>query len=516
MNSWVENLNPGTLVFRADASAEIGTGHVMRCLALAQAWRDAGGRAIFALRHSTDSIRQKLESEGFACRVLSPSPQEDAVLTTTAAAEQGANWVVLDGYAFSNEYKMTLRAAGLKLLCIDDNGENYAFADIILNSNLHAQRATYRDIAPDVRLLLGPKFALLRRDFREWKGQKQFSHSCRRVLVAMGGSDPHNLTELALRSLRLANVPDLEIRVAAGQSNPQLSRLRAYCKAHDIELHGDASMPELIAWADFAVAAAGSTCLEFCFFGLPAIVIDAAANQLAVARELHRRGLAIHIPLSQANENKIANEIQLLAEKPEFREPMSRASEGLVDGRGAERVVNAIVAGSLSLRPAAASDARLFWKWANEPVVRQASFNSAAVGWEEHKHWFQRRRADEGSQLFIFEDTAGRVVATVRFEAENAATSKISVTIGPEHRGLGLAPQIIKNAVSEVLRRTRLQKIEALIKPENTASLRAFRAAGFSFAGTTEVNGCEAAVYLIRRSEVKGTIAEAAEEVRCG
>lgn len=501
---------------RADASVEIGTGHVMRCLALAQAWQDAGGSAIFVLQHSTPAILRKLSSEGFKTLVISPGAHQDAIVTAKAATEHRAEWVVLDGYHFDNAYRSVLKTAGLKLLCIDDNGENCAFAEVILNSNVYAQRAAYGHALPQSHLLLGARFAMLRREFRPREEHKQSHRSGQRVLITMGGSDPQGLTEMTLQAIKRGADSDLEIRVATTSSNPRVAALTAYCRTHNTPIFVDGDMPELMRWADLAIAAAGTTCLELCFFGLPAIVIDAAPNQLPTARELDRRGLALHVPLSEATENRIAEKVRLLAGNPDIRERMSRAAEGLVDGRGAERVTAVIIAGSLTMRRAAGSDAHLFWEWTNDNVVRGASFKSAPVSWKEHEHWFTTRLDDPGSHLFVFEHRDHGVAAIVRFEAENSDLSKISITIGRESRGLGLAPHIIQRAVSAVFEHTQIREVRALIKPENSASLHAFRGAGFSFAGTTRVRGIEASVYKVHRTEIEDFCADAAEEVGCG
>jgi RimJ/RimL family protein N-acetyltransferase len=311
-------------------------------------------------------------------------------------------------------------------------------------------------------------------------------------------------------------VPDLEVRVAASSSNPRIAELIGYCTRHNFALSVDCSMPELMCWADLAVAAAGTTCLELCFCGLPAIVIDAAPNQLATARELQRLGVAVHVPLSQATDSQIAEKIRMLLGNHETLERMSRASKGLVDGRGAERVVAAIIAFSLKMRPADASDAQLLWEWTNDPAVRQASFKSTPVSWKEHEHWFAARLKDRESSLFVFDNPARGAAAAVRFEAEHPDVSKISITIAREYRGLGLAPHVIQRAVSAIFEQKSAHEIRAFVKPENTASSSAFQRAGFSFAGTTRVHECEALIYVLHRSDAQWLPSDAAEEVECG
>ncbi len=193
------------LVLRTDASVAIGTGHVMRCLALAQAWGDAGGRAIFAMAQATPAVEQRLRNEGFeVARVEAQvGSVADAEETASLADAQGASWVVVDGYEFGAEYQANLKGRSMKVLFIDDNGHAAHYsADLVLNQNLHANEELYRSRELSTRLLLGPRFALLRREFTAWRGWRRVVPVvARKVLVTMGGSDPDNFTRKAVDEL---------------------------------------------------------------------------------------------------------------------------------------------------------------------------------------------------------------------------------------------------------------------------------------------------------------------------
>ncbi|MGH9495154.1 MAG: PseG/SpsG family protein, partial [Candidatus Sulfotelmatobacter sp.] len=195
----------GTLLVRADASVAIGTGHVMRCLALAQAWQDAGGQAVFASAKITDALRKRLAAESCdVAAISSPGGSfEDAAQTVALARENKCDWVVVDGYAFGPQYQQVLKAAGLKTLFVDDHGHAPPYsADVVLNQNLTATRELYSDREGQTRLLLGTRYCLLRREFADWREwQREISPVCRRLLVVMGGSDPENVTARVLEVL---------------------------------------------------------------------------------------------------------------------------------------------------------------------------------------------------------------------------------------------------------------------------------------------------------------------------
>ena len=337
-------------LLRTEASVAIGSGHVMRCLALAQAFKDAGEFASFAMSQTTPAVEQRLRGEGFeimrvAAQVGSAA---DAGETATLAGRASASWVVVDGYEFGAEYQASLRSRGLKVLFIDDNGHAAHYpAEIVLNQNAHASEALYRSRGLSTRVLLGPRYALLRREFTAWREWKRgIQANAGNVLVTMGGSDPEDFTSKAVEGLRGAG-SGVRIRVLVGGSNPHaaaLERLRT-AGENSIQVIKDATdMPKQMSWADVAVAAAGSTCLEMCLMGLPALLIDLAENQTPIAKELARRGTAYYLGnLKTVTTSQIGAETRRLLKSAAERSAMSQRARELVDGQGAERVVRELL-----------------------------------------------------------------------------------------------------------------------------------------------------------------------------
>src|SRR5258708_17059192 len=353
------------LLFRTDASVAIGTGHVMRCLALAQAWCDTGGHATFAMAETTPAAEERLRSEGFevvrvAFRVGSVNDAEE---TERLAHEYSVSWVVVDGYEFGAEYQAGLKSRGLKLLFVDDNGHaGHYSADVVLNQNAHASDALYPSRDASTRLLLGPRFAMLRREFTSWRGwNREIPAVASRVLVTMGGSDPDNVTQRVVEAILSAG--EFETTVVVGGSNPHWPSLRTFanrsCGA--VQLVENASnMPELIANADVAVAGAGTTSWEMCFLGLPALLMVLADNQESVADELGKQGIMVALGrASNVSHRTIAAQLRRLAGSPKVRREMSERGRALVDGRGAERVLSALNRDSLSFRLPDAADCQL-------------------------------------------------------------------------------------------------------------------------------------------------------------
>jgi UDP-2,4-diacetamido-2,4,6-trideoxy-beta-L-altropyranose hydrolase len=335
----------GTLLMRADASVAMGTGHVMRCFALAQAWQDAGGRAVFAMAQATPAIEERLQRESMEVARIKAEPgsANDAQETITLSREKQASWAVVDGYCFGADYQAALKLAGLKVLFIDDNGHaGHYSADLVLNQNAHANEALYPSRDASTRLLLGPRFVMLRREFAEWRGWNRENPAvARRVLVTMGGSDPDNVTERVVRAI--LGKPGVSATVVVGGSNPHLPRLRELVAGAqgDVQLvENVTNMPELMANSDVAVSAAGTTSLEMCFLGLPALLIVLANNQRSAAEELSCRGPAINLGEGvEVSLRVLAERLVRMLASPEKRKTMSETGRKLVDGLGAERVV---------------------------------------------------------------------------------------------------------------------------------------------------------------------------------
>jgi len=340
----------GTLLVRADAGVRMGTGHVMRCLALAQAWQNAGGEVVFAMAESSPAIESRLRGERIQLAPIQTSPGslQDSLRMGELALYYRPDWVVVDGYQFGVRYQVSIRSTGCKVLVVDDDGAcGPVGADVVLNQNLHAREDLYPNLQKETDLLLGPKFAMLRREFGCWRGwQRAIARVGRKILVTMGGSDAENFSARVCEALRDLRCEGIEIRIVAGSSNPHVDSLREVAAKWDgaIRVEQNVSdMAEVMAWADVAISAAGSTCWEICMLGLPSVLLVLAENQRPVAQELSNMGVAIHCFSEEQTWNAtICESVRRLLLRSDDRKKMSESGRELVDGLGAERVVAAL------------------------------------------------------------------------------------------------------------------------------------------------------------------------------
>jgi UDP-2,4-diacetamido-2,4,6-trideoxy-beta-L-altropyranose hydrolase len=337
------------LVIRADANAHIGTGHLMRCLALAQGWKDSGGEVVFTTACPNDNLLGRLYGEGFTVhKIENPYPHpQDWQTTREILEEYKGGWLVIDGYHFDSSYQRLVKESGHPLLAIDDYGHaGHYYADIVLNQNLHAENLTY-SCEPYAKLLLGSKYVLLRREFLKWRGWKrEIPEVARKVLVTMGGSDPENVTLKVINAINMVDFGPLEVAVVVGPTNPHYEALERAARAsrHSIVLMRNVpDMPELMSWADVAIAAGGTTCWELAFMGLPTVLIVMAENQTLIARSLNEKRIAYNLGWREmVNYNDIVKATSTLSIDYKQRFHMSQEAQKTVDGEGVKRILNEV------------------------------------------------------------------------------------------------------------------------------------------------------------------------------
>jgi UDP-2,4-diacetamido-2,4,6-trideoxy-beta-L-altropyranose hydrolase len=491
---------PRHLIVCAESGVQVGTGHVMRCLALAQAWKRAGGAVTFLVREGLPEIEERIRMEGVALEMLpedfGPSPEA----FVRAMLGTGATLAVLDGYSFGASEQAALSGAGIRVLTLDDYGHATDYpVQWVLNQNAYAAPAMYARMNADTRLLLGPAYALLRDEFLPWAAWKRtIPDRARKILVTIGGSDPDNASAQILSSLELLDRKDLEVVLVVGSANPHWKDVQAASERCSVPVRvarAVQDMPALMAWADAAVAGAGVTSYELCYMGLPSLLLIVAENQRRTAERLSQLGAAANAGTTREfRVEAFASQLQALIESSKRREAMSLIARELVDGLGSERVRAALLDRELRLRLVRETDCRLLFEWANDPVARAASFHGAEISWEDHVCWFRERLQDPQSIIYIGENAAGEPVGLVRFQIKGVR-AVLSVNVAPEFRGQGWGRGLIAFGTRSMVRTGSVRRVDALVKPDNQASVRLFEASGYRRAGIERVADQEALLY---------------------
>lgn len=355
--------------FRTDASLHIGTGHVVRCLTLADALHERGAKSTFICRPHAGHLLDLIQQRGHAAKALAPADDaytaladpchaqwlgtdwaSDAQQTQQVLGDQVVDWLVVDHYALDRRWEQTLRPHTRRLMAIDDLADRPHDCDLLLDQNLGRQAKDYGGLlSSHPQTLIGPSYALLRPEFAQWRKhslQRRTQPQLKNLLITMGGVDQANATGQVLEALFQCELPvDLCITVVMGPTAPWLEQVQAQAAAMPRPtqvLSGVSNMAQLMAESDFCIGAAGGSAWERCCLGLPTLVLMLAANQQAGAMALQAHGAA----WLAADTDQFMKQLTALF-NPEkldaILSEMSQAAAKLTAGDGARQVLESIL-----------------------------------------------------------------------------------------------------------------------------------------------------------------------------
>lgn len=330
------------ILIRADANKEIGSGHIMRCLTLASAFIEKGEKVLFITAdHRADSV---INSRGFKSVCLDTNwkkMEAEIPKLITVINENNPVFLLVDSYYASAGYFMKLRGM-VKTVYFDDLNDSLRDVNILINYNIYATSLDYSNyIKKNTKMLLGPSFAPLRDEFRNLD-RFPIKNIVTDILISSGGSDPHNVSEKIISCI-CSKFKNIRFHVLVGSLNNRLDYLKSL-ETDNVVLHVDEkNMCNLIHQCDIAISAAGVTLYELCACGIPTITYTLADNQLLGAQEFCKQGLMIYVGDSRDKYNFIVPleiELSRLISDKNLRQGMSFRMQEVVDGDGANRIVN--------------------------------------------------------------------------------------------------------------------------------------------------------------------------------
>lgn len=350
------------LAFRTDASLTIGTGHVMRCLTLADALHAHGAQSVFLCRDHVGNLHQVIQDRGYPLLSLggvsmtSPSeasyaqwlgvePQRDADDTRCLLVDLAVDWLIIDHYGLDAAWEHSLRSTCGRIMAVDDLANRDHAVDALLDQNIGKTEADYAARVPtSCRMLLGSGYALLRPEFAALRAKslsRRDQGRLRRLLITMGGVDQHNATGAVLDALCVwAPSTNLEVKVVIGASAPwrdQIIQQARHLPFPTEVLVNVQGMGDLMCDADLAIGAAGSTAWERCCLGLPTLQLVLADNQRPIADALSLAGAAYLLERTNLTMS-LGKALDQFMQDPSHLLGMSSAAAKLVDGLGSERV----------------------------------------------------------------------------------------------------------------------------------------------------------------------------------
>lgn len=357
------------ILFRTDASTIIGLGHVMRCLTLAKKLRENGAECVFACREYEGNYFKEINKNNFHVYALPSNYNKkvnklnikikgnknpsisyqgdyDANETKLVVNQIYYDWIIVDHYALDKNWERKIKPLCKNLMVIDDLANREHDCNLLLDQNLGRVKKHYQNLVPnDCKILLGPKFALLRPEFNLLRKQSLIRRKVpklKNLIITFGGSDPKNISEKVLKML--VNVPlayDHQISIIFGPYAPWKENIKSLSKTLPINIvikENVRNMAEIMSKSDLAIGAAGSTSWERCTLGLPSIVCAFADNQTFILDELNSNGISKVFFVDDKLDN-LRKIILDLMDNPKELLKMVENSSNITDGLGSERVL---------------------------------------------------------------------------------------------------------------------------------------------------------------------------------
>jgi UDP-2,4-diacetamido-2,4,6-trideoxy-beta-L-altropyranose hydrolase len=493
------------IALRTDASQRIGTGHLRRCLSLAQALRDEGAQVRFVCRDHDEMSRIAAEDGDAvawlpAARGYEPLPgdpahadwagcgwRDDADETIAALRDLRPDWVLVDHYAFDARWHERVASAlACRIAVIDDLADRPLACALAIDQNLHPDHAEKYAacLQAPARILGGPRYALLAPRYRT-AARYRFRRCAESIGIFMGGGDPADFTSRVLLACREVAGFTGTIEFVSSSRNPNFERHRKLAQRwpQTRVLYDEPDLTGFFARHDLQIGSGGIAAWERCVLGAPTLALQIASNQLAVLPELANAGAIEWLDRDDAGEFDIGVAVNALIGSPRRRLALVRATRGLVDGMGCARVAAVLslsVEPDLGLRPATSEDEALLLSWANDPQSRRYAFHAKPITPLEHHAWFAKRIANPADCLiFIATSSAGTPAGPVRFERSKDLWT-VSYSLDAAFRGLGLSGAMLAAGIDALRAREPGARIEAWVKPDNVASLQVFRRLGFA------------------------------------
>lgn len=505
------------IAFRVDSSINMGSGHLMRCLTLANELKHRGADVIFISRaHPGNLISRLEEAFYFVSRLpasndssecisndyaawLGVTQEQDAAETLLALGDHGYDWLVVDHYGLDVNWERIVRPAVSQILVIDDLANRQHDCDVLLDQNYfgNATDTRYQNRIPThCKGLFGSRYALLQSDYATLrKVYLPRDGQINRVLVFFGASDPGDQTSKLLEVLSHSDIAHLVVDIVIGANHPNPENIvKMVAVRSRTTLHQNIpSLAGLMVRADLFIGAGGATTWERMSLGLPSLVISIAENQQEFTQILSADGFQFSLPNGKMTSSTEWYEaISELLNNPGRVKQVAEKANKLVDGLGLKRIASlmfGLKALTLTMRYANRADEAMILDWVNDPMVRKQSFHQDVIGEDEHALWFSAKIDDPDCIILIGEDETGLPVGQVRFEINRKRKEAlIDVSLDHAFRGMGLSEQLLNKALAKWTIIEPKITIMAEVRNDNRPSQQLFKKCQFSLAPSRRID----------------------------
>ena len=503
-------------VIRVDASLQIGSGHVMRCLTLAQTLKNNRFEVVFICRKLNGHLIEKIVRDGFHVHELSANNKKnnidskldhshwlevtqknDADDCITILNNEEFDWLIVDHYALDHEWQNSLKPHYKRLMVIDDLADRNHQCDILLDQTYGRIEKDYLNRIPvDGHLLLGSKYALLRPEFSDFRIsslKRRIDPTLNNLLINMGGIDIENVTEKILDHLKASNIgKELNITIVMGINAPHLESIKIKARelSQNTKLLVDVkNMAEIMADADIAIGASGSTTWERCCLGLPSIQIVISKNQKNLAQVLADKNI---IMLAK----EIKEIINLLESAPIWMSATGSLAAEICDGVGSNRVFNKMTNRVVTLKDFGEivlcnytnlnhNDISLVLQMRNHEKIRTWMYRQNPILEEGHLGFIANLETDTEKRYFLVKQK-DTVIGSINFSNIRYGSSvDFGIYINPfiKTKGLGI---LLESAASEyAFNELDVEKINLEVLEHNKKAINFYKRCGFNFTNST-------------------------------
>jgi UDP-2,4-diacetamido-2,4,6-trideoxy-beta-L-altropyranose hydrolase len=454
------------IFFRADGNSNIGLGHVMRSLALAEMIKDHFD-SCFIIRSPSPAIQEKIKNVCDKLILLDEKTNiaDNAQLLTLSNFHQNAI-VVLDGYAFDTKYQKEIKKSGAKIICIDDINAYHFFADVVINHSGGFEIEEY-SVEPNTKVYLGPQFALIRPEFQKAAQHKNLSEINKNIFVCFGGADPKNDTLSALQKC-IKHSSDSSYFVVLGSAYLHGDKLSEFIEDTTTEINISTNldaqqMVALMSKCSTAITSPSTVSYEYLSTRGRLFVKVIADNQKRINAFLINSNLAFNFD-NFPNPVDIKDTIEL--------------QNSIFDGAQKKRFLKILFDLVMDIALANEKDIQLYFDWANDPLVRTLSFNNNPIPWENHQKWFTNK-IHSRDHIFYKAVIIENAVGQIRYDLKEDE-ALINYSVDSNFRGYGIGSLMIEKTLLLIDKKFKTDySIIGFVKYGNVASSMVFRKLGF-------------------------------------
>ena len=485
------------IVFRADANVEIGTGHLMRCLTLADKLQFNNLNSLFIISKKSVGFINFIKKRGYTVHVIECSHNHSDTVLYFKKTRIKPSWLVIDHYNINIEWETAVKPYVSNILVIDDLANRSHDCDAILNPNLHSDFTIYDGlISQNCKKFIGPRFSLLGNQYQQFQNlNKNISDDIFHIAIFMGGGDFFNITEHLIDHFfsyfEYLKGREIHIDVIIGSQHPNKKSIEDKCKKIPyISLYVDTpNMAQILSKVDLCVGAGGGAALERCCLGIPSIVLTFADNQIRGVEALVNSGAVLFGgDYRQRDWKNLFKEAVLKIQSSTVRQSLSSKALSIVDGKGSDRVAAYMELKTFNpvFKNVDIEDAKILFDWRNNEDVRRYSGNPQVLVFNEHMKWLEES-LDNPDQILLMLWVGNVRFGHIRYSVKDNI-ALVSIVVNPVCQNLGIGSFMLEKSIPFLTKfNNNIIYIDAKIHRDNISSLAVFKKAGYTHAGVNDV-----------------------------